>query len=223
MKRPGGRSGARNVILVGVLSLAFSAASTAQDRRLEVTGFFGGLSIDHDLGSVDNIFFTTTGQADDVEFFKYYGLRVDFNITPYIGIEGNLSRSKNTYSFTVVDDIELDTVPLGDQFDASQVNYGGNLIVQFPLEIGVVPYGTVGAGWQKTTPDQPISGIDTVSGIDFNFGGGVKYFLEGPGLPWLGVRFDIRYHMISEGLAFIGNEASPRGTEITIGAVVSPF
>lgn len=223
MRRLDRRSVARNGILVGVLSLAFSAAGSAEDRRLELTGFFGGLSIDHDLGSVSNIFFTTTGQAEDVEFFKYYGLRVDFNITRYVGVEGNLSRSKNAYSFTVVDDIELDRVPLGDQFDATQVNYGANLIFQYPTASGVVPYGTAGAGWQKTTPDQAISGIDSVSGIDFNFGGGVKYFFEGPGLPWLGVRFDIRYHIISEGLAFIGNEASPRGTEITIGGVVRPF
>ncbi len=217
--------GRDSLILVGLLSFLFSTTSYAQDKRLELTGFFGGLSIDHDLGTVSNLFFTTTGAAEDVDFFKYYGFRAAFNISSYVGIEGYLSRSETTYSFTVTEDIELDTtpLPLGDQFDAKQISYGGNLIVQFPFEVGVVPFGTVGAGWQKTTPEQPIAGIDSASGLDFNFGGGVKYFFTNQGLPWLGARFDLRWHYLSEGLAFYDNEASPRYTEISIGVVARPF
>jgi hypothetical protein len=205
--------------------LGLSIPGYAQEKRLEVTGFFGGLSVDHDLGTVSNIFFTTTGTAQDVDFFEYYGFRAAFNFSSYVAIEGYLSRSDNTYSLTVTEDIEVDTtpLPLGDQFDAKQLSYGGNLIVQFPFEIGVVPFGTVGAGWQKTTPDQPIAEIESSDSLDFNFGGGVKYFFTNQGLPWLGARFDLRWHYLQDGLAFYDNEVSPRYSEITIGAVVRPF
>jgi len=42
-------------------------------------------------------------------------------------------------------------------------------------------------------------------------------------LPWLGARFDFRYHFITSGLAFEGNEVSPRHTELTFGVVIRPF
>ncbi len=62
-----------------------------------------------------------------------------------------------------------------------------------------------------------------MNGNDINFGGGVRYFLEGPNLPWLGFRFDFRWHRVSNGLVFEGNEVSPRFTEMSLGVVLRPF
>ena len=65
--------------------------------------------------------------------------------------------------------------------------------------------------------------LDSVSGFDFTLGGGVKYFFNELDLPWLGFRFDFRYHFITNGLAFAGNDVSPRHNEFTFGGVLRPF
>lgn len=211
------------IVCAGLVGLLVPVASSAQDRRLEVTGFVGGLSISHDLGSVSNIYLTATGEAESVAFPKYFGVRVAYLLTPFVGVEGSLSRGSNRYTFSV-DDRDLDTVSLGDQFDATELNYGGNVVIQYPLDNGLVPFGIAGVGQQRSSTANPIAGIEeTVTGLDFNFGGGVRYFFDEQDLPWLGVRFDLRFHFISNGLAFDGNEASPRHTEFTFGGVIRPF
>jgi hypothetical protein len=210
--------------LTCVLSALLSSESFAQDRKLEITGFIGGLSISHDLGSATNVYFTATGAAENASFGKFFGARAGYFFSPFIGVEGYLTRGKNSFTYAAVDDREVGTADLGEQFDATQLSYGGSAILQYPLENGVVPYGTVGFGWQRSNPQNPISGIDdSISSTDFNLGGGVKYFFEGQNLPWLGVRFELRYHLISDGLAFFESEASPRNTEFTFGGVVRPF
>jgi hypothetical protein len=189
---------------------------------MEIAGFLGGLSITQDLGTVDNIYFTTTGSAENISFGKYMGIRIAFFFTPFIGIEGNLSRGTNSYTFTVDDD-ELGVVDLGAQFEAEQLNYGGALVFQYPTDSGLAPYGIAGLGRQSGEPTTPIAEVESATGYDFTFGGGVKYFLNGINMSWLGARFDFRYHFISGGLAFEGNEVSPRHTEYSFGVVIRPF
>lgn len=212
----------KTVFLTGLMALLVSPVTSAQERRLEMTGYLGGLSISHDLGAVSNIYFTATGEADNVGFGKYFGFRVAYFFTPNIGVEGNLSRGTNSYVFSV-DDNDLGFVNLGDQFDAIQFNIGGSLIYQYPLDNGAVPYGAVGFGRQRNRPENEAEGFESVTGSEFHFGGGVKYFFEEQDLPWLGVRFDFRYHFVTDGLAFHGNDASPRHTEFTFGGVIRPF
>jgi opacity protein-like surface antigen len=212
----------KTLMLVALFATSVPRSSLAQERRLEITGFIGGLSITQDLGSVDNIYFTTTGAAEDISFGSYIGVRGAVFLTPYIGIEANLSRGTNGYTFTV-DDKELGTIDLGEQFEAKQLNYGGSVVFQYSLENGFTPYGTAGLGRQTSDPTSPIAGVESVSGFDFTFGGGVKYFFKGLDMPWLGFRFDLRYHFITNGLAFEGSEVSPRHTELTFGGVLRPF
>jgi opacity protein-like surface antigen len=216
------RTISRTLVLAIVFAGAAPLSSFAQERRLEISGFIGGLSITHDLGSVDNIYFTTTGAAENISFGKYLGIRGALYLSPFIGIEANLSRGTNSYSYSV-DDRDLGTVDLGGQFEAKQLNYGGAVVAQYPLENGFTPYGTVGLGRQTSDPTSPIAGVESVSGFDFTVGGGIKYFFNGLDMPWLGFRFDLRYHFLTNGLAFEGNEVSPRQSELSFGGVLRPF
>ena len=196
----------------GIIMLTPSPARS-QEKRFEASGFVGKMSVSHDLGTVSNIFFTTTGAAADVPFGDLWGGRFSYHFTPNLGAEVSYSRAKETFAFTV-NDGEAEIVNLGDQFTATVQNISGNFVAQFPMEIGLVPYGTLGFAWIRTDLDVEISGVTKDSSTGLNVGGGVKYFFT----SWVGARFDIRYQILSEGLAFADNIAEPRNTELTIGA-----
>ena len=196
----------------GIVMLAPNPAQ-AQDKRFEASGFVGSMSVSHDLGTVSNLFFTTTGAADNVPFGDLWGGRFSYDFSPNLGAEVSYSRTKETFAFTVNDN-DVGIVNLGDQFTTTVQNVSGNFVAQFPLEIGLVPYGTLGFAFMRTDLDTEVSGVTNDSSTGLNFGGGVKYFFT----SWVGARFDLRYQIVSEGLAFAGNIAEPRNTEITIGA-----
>ena len=196
----------------GIVMLAPNLAQ-AQDKRFEASGFVGSMSVSHDLGTVSNLFFTTTGAADNVPFGDLWGGRFSYDFSPNIGAEVSYSRAKETFAFTVNDN-DVGIVNLGDQFTATVQNISGNFMYQYPLGIGLVPYGTLGFAWIRTDLDTEISGVTNDSSTGLNFGGGVKYFFA----EWVGARFDLRYQILSEGLAFVDNIAEPRNTEVTIGA-----
>ena len=182
--------------------------------RLQVSGFVGGMSIDQSLGTATNIYQSVTGAATDVTFGKLYGLRVSWGFTEMLAAEFNLSGSSNAYTYDV-DDLELGNVALGEQFQARSRYFGGNIVFQFPVG-NLVPYVTGGAGLLRTTPKETIAGVDSVSGFDFNVGGGVKYWFSSP--QWLGLRGDVRYHTANEGLTFPGGTSTPNGFEFSVGA-----
>ena len=182
--------------------------------RLQVSGFVGEMSIDQSLGTATNIYQSVTGAASDVPFGKLYGLRVGWGFTDMLAAEFNFSGSRNGYNYDV-DDGELGTAALGEQLRATQRYLGGNVVFQFPLG-NIAPYATGGVGLLRTTPQEPIAGIDSASGLDFNVGGGVKYWFASP--QWLGLRGDVRYHTANEGLTFPGGTSTPKGLELTVGA-----
>jgi opacity protein-like surface antigen len=196
----------------GIVMLAPSPAQ-AQDKRFEASGFVGSMSVSHDLGTVSNLFFTTTGAADNVPFGDLWGGRFSYDFSPNLGAEVSYSRTMETFAFTVNDN-DVGIVNLGDQFTTTVQNISGNFVYQYPLEIGLVPYGTLGFAWMRTELDTEVAGVTNDSSTGLNFGGGVKYFFT----SWVGARFDVRYQIVSEGLAFADNIAEPRNTEITIGA-----
>jgi hypothetical protein len=197
------------------------SVSLAQNaKRLELSGFVGGMSLSQSLGTTSNIYMTVTGAAEDVDFGKLFGFRASWVFTRNIAAEFNVSRAKTGYRLDV-DDLEVGNVGLADQFQADQLLLGGGAIVQFPLRVGLVPYGSIGVGRLETKPASPIDGIESVSAIDVSFGGGVKYWV--PSVPWLGVGFDLRYHTANDGLGFPGSEGSPSGTEFTVGGMVRLF
>jgi hypothetical protein len=209
----------RTILALGLF--AIPAVSFAQDtKRLELSGFVGGMSVSQSLGTTSNIYLTVTGAAEDVDFGKLYGFRASWAFTRNIAAEFTLSRAKTAYGLDV-DDLEVGNVGLADQFEADGLLLGGGVIVQFPLRVGLVPYGSFGVGRLETKPVSPIEGIESVSAIDVSFGGGVKYWV--PSVPWLGVGFDLRYHTVNEGLGFPGSDSSPSGTEFTVGGMVRLF
>lgn len=182
--------------------------------RLQVSGFVGGMTIEQSLGTATNIYQSVTGAATDVPFGRLYGVRVAWGFTEMLAAEFNFSGSRNAYTYNV-DDVELGSVALGEQLETAQRYLGGNIVFQFPLG-ELAPYATAGIGLLRTTPQEAISGIDSVSGLDFNVGGGVKYWFASP--KWLGIRGDVRYHTANEGLTFPGGTSTPKGFEFTVGA-----
>ncbi len=208
-----------------LLLLAFSAvpgAGLAQtgEKKLELSGFIGGMSLSQDLGTATNIYMSVTGSAESVDFGKLYGFGASWAFTPNFAAEFRFSRSTNLYGLEV-DDEEIGNLALPDQFEAEQIFITGGVTVQFPLEVGLVPYGSFGVGQLKTTPTSTIEGIESVTGTDVSFGGGVKYWI--PSVPWLGVGFDLRYHTATDGLTFPGGDDSPGGTAYTVVGMVRLF
>jgi len=197
----------------------FEVNPTAPGRRsipgrLQVSGFVGGMTVEQSLGTATNLYQSVTGAATNVTFGKLYGFRASWGLTPNLVAEFNLSSSSNAYTFDI-DDLEVGDVALGEQFRSDRLYFGGNVLYQFPKG-NFAPYVTGGAGLARETPVEPIAGIDRVSALDFNVGGGVKYWFSSP--PWLGLRADVRYHTATDGLTFPGGTSSPKGWEFSAGA-----
>ena len=217
-------------LLLSVTALAttahaqFDVNPTARGRRnipgrLQVSGFVGGMSVDQSLGTATNLYQSVTGAATNVTFGKLYGLRASWGFTRNLAAELNVSSSSNAFTFDV-DDLEVDNVALGEQFRSDRLYFGGNVVYQFPKG-NFAPYVTGGAGLARETPVEVIAGIDRVSALDFNVGGGVKYWFSSP--PWIGVRADVRYHTANDGLTFPGGTSSPKGWEFSVGASIRWF
>lgn len=216
-KRGGRNAPARAALLVLGTLLASSPPGTAQDLgRVELWGFLGGLGVEQELGTASNLFFTTTGRAQDVGFGRWLGFRASYRFSRFLAVEGGLARGDNAYTFTVEDN-ELGTVALGEQFEVTQRTLDANAVVQFPTEVGVVPYGTAGITRLEQDPASG-SGLETVDELGYNLGAGVKYIFADP--EWLGLRFDVRRHFVSEGIAFPGGADSPNVTELTFGVIL---
>lgn len=189
-------------------------------RRLELAGFVGSLSFSQSLGATFNIYQAVAGQAEEIGFGKYFGARASWAFTKNIVVEGEWSYGKTPYTF-VLDDDEVGNASLGEAFDAEQMFWSGAFLYQVPIRYGIVPYGVFGVGQLQTTPSLPIAGIDRLASTDISFGGGVKYWPEG--VEWLGLRFDVRRHSASEGFNFPGNDDTPSGTAVTVGAFIRLF
>ncbi len=211
----------RGLLILVLVSIPGAAlAQTRETKKLELSGFFGASSLTQELGSASNIYMSVTGAAESVEFGKLYGFGASWAFSRNIAAEFHLSRSTNAYSLEVDDD-EIGNVSLPDQFEAEELLITGGVVVQFPMDVGLIPYGSFGVGQLRTKPRSAIEGLESVTGTDVSFGGGVKYWI--PAAPWLGVGFDVRYHTATEGLTFEGAEDSPRGTAYTIAGMVRAF
>jgi Outer membrane protein beta-barrel domain len=197
-----------------------SARAQPQAGRLELSGLVGAMSSSQDLGSTSNIYMTVSGAAENVSFGKLFGLRASWAFSRNLAAELEVARATHPYSLSV-DDTEAGTASLGEQFDARETFLTGSLVAQFPLRMGLVPYGTVGVGRLATQPSSPIQDLGQVNATDVSFGGGVKYWL--PGVRFLGLRFEARYHKATKGLTFPGGDGKPSGTELTVGGIVRLF
>jgi hypothetical protein len=203
-----------------LLFLIAPSVSMAQEKKLEISGFVGGMALSQDLGTATNIYMSVEGSAESVDFGKLFGFGASWALTPNIAAEFRFFRATNNYSLAV-DDETIGNVALPDQFEAEQISYTGGIVFQYPTEVGLIPYGTVGVGWLSTTPSNAIEGLESATGTNLSFGGGVKYWI--PSVPWLGVGFDLRYHTVTDGLTFPGGDDSPTGTTYTVNGIVRLF
>ena len=181
--------------------------------RLQVSGFVGGMTVDQSLGTATNLYQSVTGAATNVSFGKLYGFRASWGFTPNLAVEFNVSGSSNAYTVDI-DDLEVGNVALGEQFRSDRLYFGGNVVYQFPKG-NFAPYVTGGAGLARETPAEPIAGFERVSALDFNVGGGMKYWFSSR--QWLGLRADVRYHTANDGVTFPGGTSSPKGWEFSVG------
>ena len=108
---------AYRLILATTFVLSSSALATAQSlyrvnpgslgqkapRRLEASGFVGGMSISHALGTASNIYMKVTGSAQNVSFGKLYGLRASWAFAENLAAEFNFSSGRIPYTFDVDD------------------------------------------------------------------------------------------------------------------------
>jgi hypothetical protein len=195
-------------------------AQSSGSKKLEISGFAGGMILSQDLGTASNIYMSVTGSAENVDFGKLFGFGASWALTPNIAAEFRFFRATNAYSLAV-DDETIGNVALPEQFDAEQISYTGGVVAQYPTEVGLIPYGSFGVGRLKTTPSNAIEGLESVTGTQLSFGGGVKYWI--PSVPWLGVGFDLRYHSVTDGLTFPGGDDSPTGTTYAVSGVVRLF
>ncbi|MGH9389022.1 MAG: hypothetical protein ACRD1Z_05350, partial [Vicinamibacteria bacterium] len=100
--------------LLTVLLTTLPGVALAQTRKLEVSGFIGGMSPTQDLGTASNIYMSVTGAAESVDFGKLYGFGASWAFTRNVAAEFRLSRSTNLYGLEV-DDEEIGNVTLPDQ------------------------------------------------------------------------------------------------------------
>jgi hypothetical protein len=155
----------------------------AQPPTLEVTIIPGGAT-----------FFTAKGAGP--EFTNYtYGGAITYNITPFVGVEGEVGGSAG-----VSQNLGLTSGIVGNTKTPNTLNYNGNLVVSAATGHSVVPFLTGGVGG-LTMFQRPVLGVDsTRTFLTGNLGGGVKWYA--PNGRW-GLRADYRF------LAVRANDQAP--------------
>ena len=197
------------------LWLPSSAIAQADIPRFEISGFVGSLNVTQDLGSVSTLFVDVSGEAENSDFGKHYGIRGSYALTTNLAIEGGFSQAESGYTLRA-NDIDAGTVDLGEQFTADHQFIGVGAVIQFPVAGGLVPYGTIGGGRYKATPSSSLGDVSEITSSDLYFGAGLKFFFSRN----IGARFDFRRHSVSEGFVFEGASDEPTLLEYTIGVVI---
>lgn len=177
-----------------LLVLAYGASA------MDLTFFLGG-AIPGALGT--SLVANPTETIRDLKNGPIFGLRLNSNIVPMIGLEHTLAFSTDYLTPKTV---------LNPQ-DAHGFVYNANLMVNIPLK-KMVPYGTIGIGLihQYGYPDAPVG-----TKLAFNYGGGVKFTrLLGP----MGLRFDMRGYRAT-GIPFFSSEVSLNIFEASAGLMFS--
>ena len=156
-------------------------------------------------------FFTSKG--DSPSFGNYgFGTGVTFNVSRYIGIEGELASMIATTS-----DLQFGDLPSNVK-SPNMLGYTANIIVSPWSGHSVVPYATGGAGG-LTMFERPELGITSdETFLTGNVGGGVKWYA--PNNRW-GLRGDYRFAATrskDDAPAFFGLES--RYAHRVFGAVI---
>jgi hypothetical protein len=128
-------------------------------------------------------FFQSKGNAPS--FGNYgFGTAVTFNVSRYIGVEGELSSMISTTSDLQFGDLDAHTKA------PNVLGYTGNVVVAAATGHSVVPYGTGGIGGLTMFERPGVGVLSDQTFLSGNVGGGVKWYA--PNNRW-GIRGDYRF------------------------------
>ena len=167
----------RRIAMLVLVGLTFGAAGAhAQETQapglVEVTYMPGGAA-----------FFTSTD--DSPSFGNYgFGTAATFNLTRFIGIEGEIASMIATSSDLQFGDLNSDTKA------PNMLSYTANLVVSIPTGHAVVPYGTAGVGGLTMFERPGVGVFNDETFLAGNVGGGVKWYA---GNKRWGLRGDYRF------------------------------
>lgn len=184
----------RWVIAATLVFLVLTSGAHAAD----ITFFVGGAI----PGKLNSDIVSVPGQTfHDLSNSPIFGVRLNTNIVPMIGLEHTLAFSTDYLSPKAV----------LNPASCRGFVYNTNLMVNIPIK-KFVPYGTVGVGLirQYGSPDLPIG-----TKLALNYGGGIKLQrLLGP----MGLRFDVRGYRAMN-IVFISSKNSLNIFEASAGLI----
>ena len=171
---------------------------TSGARAADLTLFVGGAI----PGKLNSDIVSAPGQTiHDLSNSPIFGVRLNTNIVPMIGLEHTLAFSTDYLSPKSI----LNTATYHGFV------YNTNLMINIPIK-KFVPYGTVGVGLihQYGSSDSPIG-----TKLALNYGGGIKLQrLLGP----MGLRFDVRGYRAMN-VVFISSKSSLNIFEASAGII----
>lgn len=128
-------------------------------------------------------FFTESKDTKAPAFGNYdLGASLAYNITPYIGVEGEVSGALG-----VSQDFDVNATRFTSERTPHLLNYSGNLVLHAPGR-SLVPYVTGGIGGQTLFERAEVGVNDTDTFLTGNVGGGLKWYAG----RW-GLRADYRF------------------------------
>jgi hypothetical protein len=144
--------------------------------------------------------FFTESEDDSAPAFGNYdlGASLAYNITPYIGVEAEVSGALG-----VSQDFDVRNARFVDERTPHLLNYSGNLVLHAPGR-SLVPYVTGGVGGLTLFERATLGVDDTETFLTGNVGGGLKWYAG----RW-GLRADYRFVAVQgkdEAPAFWGQD-----------------
>ena len=159
-------------LLLAGAAPAFAQGAPAEPPTLEVTIIPGGATI-----------FQAKGPGPDFTNYTYGGA-VTYNITPFVGIEGEVGGTAG-----VSQNLNFAGGVLSSTKTPNTLTYNGNLVVSAPGH-SVVPFVTGGVGGLTMFERAALGVNDRTTFLTGNVGGGVKWYASNG--RW-GLRADYRF------------------------------
>lgn len=179
-----GFCGLIGLLILGIASLAFAEI---RDGSSELTGYVGGAIGLNETRFEGFPYYDPSLEATELKSGVSLGLRVGYNLTPYIGTEVGAGWASNDLK----DVLNIDDQEAREEVKASHTLWYSNLVVHLLPKSRFVPFLTGGVGAIYSSMSVEVNGYYVeVSETHFapNFGGGVKIFLRRN----LALRIDVR-------------------------------
>ncbi len=189
----------KHLASIGTLALMIASATPGFSQGLRLTGY-GSASF---MNAERTFVVDGDSYRSDFDNGGRFGVRAAFDITDSWAIEASVGIGKNTFSIVELDDSSFQPRP----YDVNLQEWSGHVRYYFTsTENRIRPFVTVGTGITVMSPtdeareaalgndfiDDPVA-LDSSNQLTVNFGTGVEARL----IRGLGVRFDLRNHMMT--------------------------